>query len=214
MTGKIIGVGFHKTGTSTLRKALEILGYRVKDVTPRALIPILKGDYKRVLNIIEGYDAVEDTPWFMIYKELDKRLPGSKFILTIRDEESWYKSVSAHIGNLRAAHHEWIYGKGKGLPKDDKENAIKVYNDHIEDVMDYFRMRPGDLLVLNFTRGDEWDKLCRFLGKEVPGVPFPHANKAEQNPALDPDLRMKLKLFRKRIKNTLKITYIQWKGLY
>ena len=115
MEGKIIGVGFQKTGTSTLREALKILGYTVKDTTPRALIPILKGDFSKIRQILAGYDAMEDTPWYIIYRELDQMYPGSKFILTIRDADSWYTSVSKHIGDLRAAHHEWIYGRGKGL---------------------------------------------------------------------------------------------------
>lgn len=89
MQGKIIGVGFQKTGTSSLREALKILGFRVKDTTSRALIPILKGDYQKLLSLLEGYDAAEDTPWYMIYKELDELIPNSKFILTLRDEQSW-----------------------------------------------------------------------------------------------------------------------------
>ena len=122
--GLVIGVGFQKTGTSSLREALKILDYRVKDTTARALIPILKGDYDKILRMLKNYDAVEDTPWYIIYKELDQLIPNSKFILTIRDEESWYKSVNRHIGDLRSANHEYIYGKGKGLPKDDKQNTI------------------------------------------------------------------------------------------
>ena len=118
MEGKIIGVGFQKTGTSSLREALKILGYRVKDTSSRPLIPILRGDFDRVLRMLRNYDAVEDTPWYMIYKELDQRIPGSKFILTLRDEESWFQSVSRHTGFLRSASHEWIYGRGMGLPKD------------------------------------------------------------------------------------------------
>ncbi|MDA3821118.1 MAG: hypothetical protein PF450_00700, partial [Bacteroidales bacterium] len=152
MNGKIIGVGFQKTGTSTLREALKILGYSVKDTTPRALIPILRGNYKKVLRILKNYDALEDTPWYKIYKELDELIPGSKFILTIRDEESWYTSVSKHIGDLRAAHHEWIYGRGKGLPKDDKDNTVAVYRNHTIEVIEYFKERPEDFLILDFTQ--------------------------------------------------------------
>ena len=144
MTGKIIGVGFQKTGTSSLREALKILGYRVKDNSTRPLIPILKGNYNKVLRLIRNYDAIEDTPWYMIYKELDARIPGSKFILTLREEESWYKSVSRQIGLLRNPNQEWIYGRGKGLPVEYKENAIRIYNQHNHEVMEYFKDRPSD----------------------------------------------------------------------
>jgi len=135
MKGKIIGVGFQKTGTSSLREALIILGYRVKDTISRQLIPILKGDYEKVLRMIRDYDAQEDTPWFIIYKELDKRIPGSKFILTLRDEDPWYQSVSRHIGRLRNPNHEWIYGRGKGLPMEDEPNTLRIFNNHNREVI-------------------------------------------------------------------------------
>ena len=216
MEGKIIGVGFQKTGTSSLREALKILGYRVKDTSARPLIPILKGDYHKVLRMIRDYDALEDTPWYMIYKELDERIPGSKFILTLRDEESWYKSVSRHIGHLRNASHEWIYGRGKGLPMEDKENTIMVYSNHNKEVVHYFRDRPEDLMVVDFTQGGGWDELCRFLGKEIPEVPFPHYNKWQDKKSKQSYYGQKknLKFFRKKIRNSLKIKYIDWRGLW
>jgi hypothetical protein len=208
MTGKIIGVGFQKTGTSTLREALKILGYTVKDTTPRALIPILRGNFNKVLRIIKNYDALEDTPWYLIYKELDQLLPGSKFILTIRDEASWYTSVSKHIGDLPAAHHEWIYGRGKGLVKYHRQNTIDVYRQHNKEVIEYFRNRPNDLLVLDFTKGNGWEPLCRFLGKEVPDIPFPHYNKTTDAEKRRRGPRHRLRMFRHRIKNRAKIWYI------
>jgi hypothetical protein len=212
LKGKIIGVGFQKTGTSTLRDALKILNYSVKDTTTRALIPILKNDYKKVLKIIDKFDAIEDTPWYIIYKELDKLLPGSKFILTIRDEKSWYKSVSRHIGNLRSAHHEWIYGKGKGLPKDYKENTINVYNNHNKEVVEYFKNRPNDLLIIDFTKGDRWDKLCKFLDKDIPNETFPHANNSKINKLKKNVILAKFKFNRKKLRQYLKINYISLRG--
>lgn len=212
MQGKIIGVGFQKTGTSTLREALKILGYSVKDTTPRALIPILRGNYSKILRMIRNYDALEDTPWYMIYRELDRLIPGSKFILTIRDEDSWYTSVSKHIGDLRAAHHEWIYGLGKGIPGEDRENTVRVYNQHNRNVHAYFRERPDDLLVLDFTKGDKWEPLCRFLGKEVPDVPFPHYNKTSEVEATSKPVQSRFRKMRHRFKNQLKIRFIHIMG--
>jgi hypothetical protein len=212
MQGKIIGVGFHKTGTSTLREALKILGYRVKDTTPRALIPILRGNYRKILRILRNYDAMEDTPWFYIYRELDQMFPGSRFILTIRDEESWYTSVSRHIGDLRAAHHEWIYGEGKGLPKDDKDHAIKVYRRHNEEVRKYFKDRPDDLLVVDFTKGDQWIPICNFLGKAIPDRPFPHYNKTSEVEKRRKGQKSRFRKFRQCQKNRLKIFIIRQMG--
>ncbi|MCA1746276.1 MAG: hypothetical protein LC655_01160 [Bacteroidales bacterium] len=212
MTGKIIGVGFQKTGTSTLREALKILGYTVKDTTPRALVPILRGNYTKVLRIIKNYDALEDTPWYLIYKELDQLLPGSKFILTIRDEKSWYSSVSKHVGDLPAAHHEWIYGRGKGLVKYHRDNTIDVYRQHNKEVIEYFRNRQDDLLVLDFTKGDRWEPLCMFLGKEIPDIPFPHYNKTSDAEKRRRGLRHSFRMLRHRIKNRTKIWYIDAMG--
>ncbi len=216
MTGKVIGVGFQKTGTSSLREALKILGYRVKDTSARPLIPILKGDYDRIIRLIRNYDAVEDTPWYMIYKELDQRIPGSKFILTLRDEDPWYKSVSRHIGFLRNASHEWIYGRGKGLPKDDRENTLNVFTRHNKEVIEYFTDRPNDLMVVDFTKGEGWEKLCSFLELEIPDVPFPHANKWEDKKARQSLYGQKkdFKFYRKQVRNFIKIKYIDWRGYW
>lgn len=216
MNGKVIGVGFQKTGTSSLGEALRILGYRVKKTTARPLIPILTSDYGKVLRMIRDYDALEDTPWYMIYKELDERIPGSKFILTIRDEESWYNSVSKQIGLLRNASHEWIYGRGKGLPKDDKENTINVYTRHNEGVIEYFKDRPQDLLVVNFVTGDGWEQLCTFLERQIPEEPFPHANKWQDKKSRQSYYGQKkdFKFYRKQVRNYCKIKYIDWRGYW
>lgn len=204
--GMVIGVGFQKTGTSTLREALKVLGYNVKDTSSKALIPILRGNHSKVLSILKKYDAVEDTPWYIIYKQLDHLIPHSKFVLTIRDTESWYKSVKRHIGELRSAQHEWIYGRGKGLPKDDKQNTIDVYNKHNQEVIEYFKNRPDDLLIIDFTQGEKWEKLCLFLNKEIPTNPFPHYNKSLGN---GKKRKMnKFKFYRKQVKNYFKIKYI------
>lgn len=210
--GLIVGVGFQKTGTSSLREALKALDFRVKDTTTRALIPILKKDYTRILRMLRNYDAVEDTPWYMIYKELDKLIPNSKFILTIRDEESWYSSVKRHIGDLRSANHEWIYGRGKGLPKDDMKNTIDVYSRHNKEVIKYFESRPNDLLVLDFTKGDGWEKICPFLNKQIPKTPFPHYNQTSKNKRKNEMSRFRF--WRKQIKNHIRIRYIDMLGLW
>ncbi|HAA14210.1 MAG TPA: hypothetical protein DCE41_21955 [Cytophagales bacterium] len=212
MQGKIFGVGFQKTGTTSLRDALTILGYRVKDTTPRALMPILRGNYRKIERILEEYDAAEDTPWYKIYRELDEHFPGSKFILTEREPESWYRSVARHIGNLRSATHEWVYGRHKGLPKDDKENTLRVYNTHNKEVREYFKDRPNDLLILDFTQGEGWEKLCTFLGKDIPKAPFPHRNNSATTKKKKSALAQKFKHTRQQLKSTIKIALIDLMG--
>lgn len=214
--GKIIGLGFQKTGTSSLIEALKILGYKGKDDSTKALIPILCGNFPRVVAMLKNYDAVVDTPWYMIYKELDHYLPGSKFILTYREEEGWYNSVARHIGLLRNPSHEWIYGRGKGLPMDDRENTLKIYRKHLHEVRAYFKDRPDDFLEVDFTRGDGWDKLCPFLGRDIPDAPFPHANKWEAKSSRQSYYGEKkdFRFFRKQFRHAIKIWYIDRRGLW
>ncbi len=176
---RIFGIGFQKTGTSSLREALKLLGYRVKDGGFGEFPAAVRKDRKRLMRALEPFDAAEDNPWPLLYEELDEWFPGSKFILTVREEEEWVRSVSRHIGDLRSPMHEWIYGLGKGLPQEDPENALKVYRDHNSAVRNYFRDRPNDLLELDFGKGDGWEELCAFLGDEVPEAPFPHFNKSK-----------------------------------
>ncbi|MFT7156391.1 MAG: hypothetical protein ACI8Q1_001401 [Parvicella sp.] len=202
----VLGVGFQKTGTSTLRESLKILGYKVKDTSLRALIPILNGNDKKLLELLDGFDAAEDTPWYIIYKKLDELIPNTKFVLTIREEESWYFSVKKHIGKLRSAEHEWVYGRYKGLPKDDKENTLNVYNTHNTGVIEYFKDRPNDLLILDFTKGDKWDKLCAFLNIEIPETTFPHYNKSKSG-EVNPKMSW-FKRTRKQLRYGIKIKYI------
>jgi 3'(2'), 5'-bisphosphate nucleotidase len=58
----------------------------------------------------------------------------------------------------------------------DEAKFANGYERFVAGVMEYFRGRPGDLLVLNVAAGEGWDRLCPFLGKAVPDMPFPKAN--------------------------------------
>lgn len=210
---KIIGVGFQKTGTSSLRDALAILGYKVGDNNYQLLWPILHNNWNRVYNKLNKYDAVEDNPWPLIYQQIDKNIPNCKFILTLREPESWYQSVARHIGDLRSPMHEWIYGVGKGLPKDYKQNTLQVYQKHNAEVLSYFKERPQDLLVLNLVENPRWDELCAFLNQPIPNVPFPHANNKHKEPKGKPTLKRKFKVLKKRIKYFAQIKYYSLREL-
>ncbi len=71
---------------------------------------------------------------------------------------------------------KWIYGVG--CPEGNEEVYVKRFEQHNKEVIDYFKDRPNDLLVLDLAKGDGWEKLCSFLGADIPNVPFPHAHKA------------------------------------
>lgn len=209
---RIIGVGFQKTGTSSLREALKALGYRVRDGGFELFPAAVRKDEERILKALEPYDAVEDNPWPLLYREIDAQVRGAKFILTVRDEEEWIRSVSRHIGDLRSPMHEWIYGVGKGLPKEDPENALRVYREHNRSVREYFSDRPDDFLELDFSKGDEWERLCRFLGVEVPDALFPHSNDARKDRTRRSPFVRAIKRGKKRTKYFFMRKYYEWNG--
>ena len=72
----------------------------------------------------------------------------------------------------------WIYGEDAGCPEGNEAVYVERYERHNREVLDYFRDRPGDLLVIDLPGDAGWEKLCAFLGHPVPDEPFPHANKA------------------------------------
>lgn len=172
---KVFCIGFHKTGTTSMEKALKLLGYRVTggnwvrdpDVRTFAL--------QRAMEIVPQFDAFQDNPWPMLYREMDKAFPGSKFILTVRDPQKWIASMVKNFGTDVTPMREWIYGVGKGFPKGNEELYVARYNRHNNEVLEYFRGR-SDFLVVNLTEGDGWGKLCPYLGKPMPELPFPRAN--------------------------------------
>ncbi len=71
---------------------------------------------------------------------------------------------------------KWIYGIG--CLEGNEKIYLKRYNDHNKEVVEYFKDRPNDFLIMDFSNGDGWEKLCPFLGCDIPKIDFPHVNKA------------------------------------
>lgn len=173
---KVFGIGFHKTGTKTLAAALGQLGYKVAGPNGVRNPKIKDEVYSMAFQLVAQYDAFQDNPWPIIYRELDVKYPGSKFILTLRPTESWIRSVVQHFGTSSTPMREWIYGVG--YPKGNEDIYISRYERHNREVIEHFRSRPHDLLVLRIAEGEGWLRLCNFLGHEIPAADFPHLNKA------------------------------------
>ncbi len=171
---KVFCIGFHKTGTKSLASALTTLGYRVTGPNGVSDPDIAKNVYAMAFDLIERFDAFQDNPWPIIYREVDRRCPGSKFVLTIRSSESWIRSMVSHFGSQVTPMRQWIYGAG--CPSGNEAAYIRRYESHNHEVLEYFQDRPGDLQVMNLAAGDGWEKLCAFLGKPAPSAPFPHEN--------------------------------------
>jgi 3'-phosphoadenosine 5'-phosphosulfate (PAPS) 3'-phosphatase len=176
---KIFGIGLSKTGTTSLAHALEILGYKTKDYP--GISRYKAGDLSSVdMEVVKAHDALTDTPIPSFYRELDGVFPGSKFILTVRDREGWLKSCRKQFTEKSAAKQNIAQSQ---LFVDlyetnvfDEHKFASGYDRFVEGVIDYFKGRPQDLLVMNVTGGEGWEKLCPFVGKPVPDVPFPKAN--------------------------------------
>lgn len=184
---KVFGIGFHKTGTTSLRLALEELGYRVTGPngvhrrgmdTPMALAI--------AHEMLPRYDAFQDNPWANLFREMDREVPGSRFVLTVRSEDAWLRSVVGHFGPRSTPMREWIYGAGLGSPVGNEDLYVERYRRHNREVLEHFAERPDDLLIMDITRGDGWAALCPFLGRPVPHGAFPHSNSASARSTAGP----------------------------
>jgi hypothetical protein len=178
---KIFEIGVMKTGTTSLGKAYEILGYKQMGWNAELFDQWqLFKNYEDLFQVIDQYDAFHDGPWHNVdYKILDAKYPNSKFILLERDEESWIKSVEYHTSpqyNVNKVEDRYL----DYLWLTDRDQVIKqrIYwkKKKYQKIQEYFINRPKDLLVMKVTEG--WDPLCCFLDQPIPSVPFPHENKS------------------------------------
>jgi 3'-phosphoadenosine 5'-phosphosulfate (PAPS) 3'-phosphatase len=176
---KIFGIGLSKTGTTSLAHALEILGFKTKDYP--GITQYRAGNLSSVnLEQVDAYDALTDTPIPSFYRQLDARYPNSKFILTIRDTDGWLKSCKKQFTNDLAAKqneaHNQLFSDLYGCTTFERDKFLSGYEEFVRGVLEYFKNRPHDLLVINVTAGDGWERLCPFLSQPVPDIPFPKAN--------------------------------------
>jgi Sulfotransferase domain len=175
---RIFGIGLNKTGTTSLHEALQILGYTSLHYGgPETMASIRKAivDRKPVLEYVDpAYDAFSDTTITHYYHLADVQYPGSKFILTVRDLDGWLSSRRRHVekNQQRKAAGEY----NDDFLEVDTERWTAEFQRHYGAVRSYFAHRPDDLLVYDVVSGDGWEKLCAFLGREVPDESFPQKN--------------------------------------
>ena len=164
---RVWDIGLPRTGTTTFCNAVKMLGYQRVKHNPR-------------FEHLQDLDAASDAGCVLYYKYLDYKYPNSKFVLALRDLESWLDSA------------EFIYTKYPATDKDiaivrrmhiyesvtfDRAKFREAYYRHHEDVRRYFKDRPGDLLEMSIVDGEGWEKLCPFLEVPIPTELFPHQNK-------------------------------------
>ncbi|MEM9783658.1 MAG: sulfotransferase family protein [Pseudomonadota bacterium] len=198
---KIFCVGFQKSGTTSLESALQMLGFTVASVYGRKLsLAELQARYVSLgLARARTVDAVQDMPWPLLYRELDKAFPDAKFVLSVRDEDAWWSSILGHFGNNADVMQALVYGEDAAAPLGNEERYRRVYREHNQRVRQYFSDRPGKLLEMDFSRPVSWEPLCRFLDCPVPDRPFPKSNQPKQKPTL----RRKLRRYSMSVRNWL-----------
>jgi hypothetical protein len=206
---QVIGAGFARTGTTSLKAALEALGrgpcYHMFDVMSdpervRRWLDIARGAAPRWDEVFAGYASAVDWPVAAYWRQLATAYPDAKVVLTVRDPDRWYDSVSGTIFKQRL--------KPRGLARTgarvaaavspdlraflamtretveqplfddrlaDREHMTAAFVEHLERVRATI---PAERL-LTYRVADGWPPLCEFLGVPVPEQAFPHDNRRD-----------------------------------
>jgi hypothetical protein len=192
---RIFGIGMHKTGTTSLSKALHRLGYSCAHWPSAHWAKKVYTDMTTAGRSValEKTMAACDLPIGILFREIDAAYPGSKFILTIRNVEDWLRSCEKHFSPANPFYETWntdpfshklhklVYGRAKY----DREVFLGRYYQHNAEVREYFRGRPDDLLEFEVGAAG-WHELCGFLRLSVPDRPFPWENKCEPAEVANP----------------------------
>lgn len=184
----IIGAGFGRTGTESMKRALEMLGYgpcyHMYEVIPnKERYETWQGIYDGAIDpdwdaLFDGFRATVDWPAARYWRELAAHFPAAKILLTYRDAESWYASMEGTIlAFLRDP--DRTEGMAPRLRRDvfggevhDKDHVISVYQANVAAVQNAF----GPDRLLTYEVGWGWEPLCRFLNVDIPAVPYPRGN--------------------------------------
>jgi hypothetical protein len=184
----VIGAGWGRTGTFSLKHALERLGLRTHHMHEVFLHPEQSEQFLAAARgyadwdlIYRDYDATVDWPGAAFWRELADAYPDAKVLLSTRPADEWYESYAATVrqplldgglGTWSDMVREVVIEREFCGAGDDREQLIAAFERHIDEVVS--SVAAERLLV--FEVGEGWDRLCDFLGLPVPGEPFPHRN--------------------------------------
>jgi len=192
---KVFGIGLTKTGTTSLGRALETLGYlQAHFVNPFTEEIIGEEDFPL-------FDAVTDCPASLRFETLYHTYPNAKFILTERPRPDWELSFESHFarsdGSFAAfrekavRRNQFRHGAalaqlhgGLYLAHQDPPTAMQAFTDRVDA---FFATKPPTKLLRHsvFT-GDGWPQLCAFLQQPHPTTPYPWTNKSSSLASANP----------------------------
>jgi hypothetical protein len=199
MTLQLIGAGWPRTGTGSVKLALEQLGigrcYHMREVVMNAgaAIPLWiraaegQPDWEA---IFAGYAASTDAPGCVFWRELAAYYPDAKVLLSERDPEEWFRSTQESVFSPNAVERtaatplrpffEKVVHRDFGARIHDHDFMIDAFRRHNAEVRR--AIPPERLLVYQVSEG--WGPLCALLGVPVPDAPFPHTNTREEMAAI------------------------------
>ena len=186
---KVFGIGLSKTGTTSLTRALDRLGFHAMHYTNA-----LTGEVLKVEDAFL-FDALGDTPVCVVFETLYHLFPHSLFVLTVREPAAWEASFAAHYRARRGAASpgdlvDRLTAGGDGLRRRERAALYAgLYGGHADAgaareawesrVRGFFTAHdPARLLVMDIPGGDGWSALCPFVGRPTPDEPFPWENRA------------------------------------
>ena len=191
-SAKILGLGVSRTGTWSLKNALMELGFSTAHFLEhlevfRGRDTWFRGHFE--VDELKGLDAAVDLPIPVFFRELDRRYPGSRFILTVREPGAWLKSMRALFAHLPVkgpgpvrAYRKLIREGMFSTVVYDEARLLDAVDRHVAAVRAYFRDRESDILVLDLCGGEGWNELCGFLDVPAPATAFPWVNVREGYP--------------------------------
>jgi hypothetical protein len=136
----------------------------------------MEGNLEGLYELADKYESFEDHPWMWYYDELALRYPNARFILTTRKNGAeWLDSAIHH--DQRQTHADAEAGRCVFEHYFPGVTETSLYETHRNRVLRSFSNNPERLLEVCWDLAPSWETLCRFLGKPVPMIPFPHENK-------------------------------------
>ena len=199
---RVICIGLPRTGTTSLKEALEILGFgpchHMVELfrKPEQTVTFLRaydGEKVDFYTLLKGYRSTLDIQTLQFYEEIHRAYPRAKLILTVRDSnDKWFTSYQSTIGRLvQDETYDWCVYPLRFLRLQSRlgHRAVQqwlldygsvsptMHDQHNQRMIE--ENREKKLLIYNVKEG--WKPLCQFLGVDEPqSVPFPNANDTKE----------------------------------